>query len=157
MPIGVSKLLVLCSIISIIKFVLTTGEKGQPPAKIAFSAGRRFRLGPVSQDTIITFDNVFVNIGGSFDVYTSHFVCKVNATYIFTTHILSQEDHDAYAWIMVNSRHTMPLHGDPGYGTGSNTVILHLLKDDHVWVQLSKNSTLMNDYSTFSGHILFED
>jgi C1q domain len=53
----------------------------------------------------------------------------------------------------------VPIHGDgrAGYGTGSQTIILSLKTDDHVWIQLSKDSALLNDYTTFSGYLLFED
>ncbi|XP_050394495.1 otolin-1 [Patella vulgata] len=135
------------------------GDQGAQPPKIAFSASRSTKLGPVLQDTAVTFDRVHLNLGESFDPYTSHFICKHNGTYLFTTHILGQNKIDAYAWMMVNKNHKLPLHGDgrAGYGTGSNTIILELTVDEHVWVQLSKDSALMNDYSSFSGHILFDE
>ncbi|XP_064631817.1 inner ear-specific collagen-like isoform X2 [Lineus longissimus] len=139
------------------------GAKGEPGqsagAKIAFSASRGKKLGPEPQDTVVEFDKIFSNVGDGFDVHTSHFVCRHNGTYIFMTHILGQDTRDAFAWIMVNKNHQLPLHGDgrAGYGTGSNTIILHLNVDDHVWIQLNKNSALLNDYSTFSGYLIFED
>ncbi|ELT99221.1 hypothetical protein CAPTEDRAFT_57561, partial [Capitella teleta] len=104
----------------------------------------------------ITFDVQYTNVGDGFDVYSSHFVCKHNGTYLFATHILGQNEKDVYAWIMFNDKHKVPLHGDgrAGYGTGSQTVILQLRVDDHVWVQLSKDSGLLNDYTTFSGYLL---
>lgn len=59
----------------------------------------------------------------------------------------------------MNDKHKGPLHGDgrAGYGTGSQTLILTLKTDDHVWIQLSKDSALLNDYSTFSGFLQFDD
>ncbi|XP_046362394.1 complement C1q tumor necrosis factor-related protein 2-like [Haliotis rufescens] len=135
------------------------GQKGSRPPKVAFSVSRSKKLGPVLQNTPVTFDKIHTNLGESFDLYSSQFVCKVNGTYLFTTHVLGQDQHDAYVWIMLNNEHKMALHGDrrAGYGTGSNTIILHLVTDDHVWLQLSEKSALMNDYSSFSGYLLFED
>lgn len=138
------------------------GDKGQtakPTRRIAFSASRTTKLGRVMQDTIVTFNNVFVNIGESFDTYTSHFVCQVNGTYLFTAHIMGQNKIDAFAWVMVNNQHQLPLHGDgrAGFGSSSNTIILNLNVEDHVWIQLSKDSALLNDYSTFSGFLIFEN
>ncbi|XP_074648225.1 uncharacterized protein LOC141903805 [Tubulanus polymorphus] len=139
------------------------GAKGDPGTnilnKIAFSASRSKKLGPVLQNTIIVFENVHTNIGDGFDVYTSHFVCRRNGTYVFIAHILGQEKQDAEAWIVVNNQHKVPLHGDAraGYGTGSNTIILHLNLDDHVWIELSKNTAIFSDYTTFSGFLLFPD
>ncbi|XP_021342909.1 complement C1q tumor necrosis factor-related protein 2-like [Mizuhopecten yessoensis] len=135
------------------------GESGELRRQVAFSASRTSRLGPVLENTIVIYDNVFTNQGDSFDPYTSTFICKVNGTYLFAAHVLCNLDSDAFGWIMMNGNYVIPMHGDQraGYGTGSNTIILHLVKGDHVWIQLSKNSSLLNDYSTFSGYLLYAD
>lgn len=135
------------------------GEASKRNKKMAFSVVRSQRLGPVLQDTTVTFDTIVTNIGEGFDVYTSHFVCKSNATFVFMVHILGQNNVNAYAWLMLNDHHQVPLHGDgrAGYGAGSQSLILSLKADDHVWVQLNKDSGLLNDYTTFSGYMLFDD
>ncbi|XP_076460441.1 uncharacterized protein LOC143293454 [Babylonia areolata] len=135
------------------------GVKGPQPPRIAFTVSRSDPLGPVMQKTPVTFDKVHTNLGNSFDIYSSHFVCKINGTYIFIVHVLSAENRTAYGWVMLNNDHQMAFHGDAQsrHGTGSNTIILHLVRDDHVWVQLNENSSLLNHFSSFSGHILFED
>ncbi|KAK7113342.1 complement C1q subcomponent subunit C-like [Littorina saxatilis] len=135
------------------------GEKGARPPRIAFTVSRSEPLGPVMQKTPVTFDKIHTNQGDSFDVYSSHFICKINGTYFFTVHVLSAENRTAYGWIMLNNDHQMAFHGDAQafHGTGSNTIILHLVREDHVWVQLNENSSLLNHFSSFSGHILFED
>ena len=53
----------------------------------------------------------------------------------------------------------VPIHGDgrAGYGTGTQTIVLSMKIDDFVWIQLSKDSGLLNDYTTFSGYLVFED
>ena len=129
------------------------------PRNVAFSVARSLKLGPVVRDSTVKFDNIITNVGGSFDEKTSHFVCRISGTYLFATHVLSQKDKDVYAWIMLNNKHKLPLHGDKGagYGTGSQTVILRLVKGDEVWLQLRKDSALLNDFSTLSGYMLFED
>jgi len=66
----------------------TTGGK----RRVAFSVARSQKLGPVLQETLVMFDVVFTNLGDSFDVYSSHFVAKHNATYQFTTHIVGQNN-----------------------------------------------------------------
>ena len=135
------------------------GDLQKPNRKIAFSVGRSVKLGPVIEDTPITYDNIYTNTGNCFDEYSSHFVSKVNGTFLFMAHVLGQYNKDVYAWIMLNKKHKVPLHGNAraGYGMGSQTIILHLNVDDHVWIQISKDSGLLNDYSTFSGFLLFED
>ena len=135
------------------------GPKGDSPRRVAFSVMRTQRLGPVLQDTTITFDRVFTNQAEHFDIYTSHFICRVNGTYFFTAQIMGQNSKDTDGYIMLNNKHLVPLHGDAraGYGAGLNSVILTLKYDDHVWVQLSKDSAVQNDFTTFSGYLLFED
>ncbi|KAI0212314.1 Caprin-2, partial [Lamellibrachia satsuma] len=135
------------------------GYATKDPRKVAFSVARSLKLGPLIKDSVVLFDNVITNVGNSFDEHTSHFVCRVNGTYLFATHVLSQNNKDVYAWIMLNNKHKLPLHGDgrAGYATGSQTVILRLIKGDRVWLQLRKDSALLNDFSTFSGYLLFED
>jgi len=52
-----------------------------------------------------------------------------------------------------------PIHGDgrAGYGTGTQTIVLPIKIDDFVWIQVRKDSDLLNDYTTFSGYLVFED
>lgn len=78
---------------------------------------------------------------------------------ILPGHMVSQESQDVHAWIMLNDRHKIPLRGDKrcGHGTASQSVLLQLKRGDHVWMELSKTSALQNDFSTFSGFLIFED
>jgi hypothetical protein len=130
-----------------------------PARHVAFSVARSQKLGPVPADTAVTFDVVNANVGGSFDRRTSQFVCRYNGTYLFTAHVVGQNGRDAVAWLMANDRHRAPLHADgrAGHGSGSQTIVLRLRRFDRVWIQLTKDSALLNDYTTFSGHLLFED
>ncbi|GFS13665.1 complement C1q tumor necrosis factor-related protein 9 [Elysia marginata] len=57
------------------------GPRGKEPARVAFTVTRREPLGPVPQKTPVTFDKIHLNLGDSFDVYSSHFVCKVSQLY----------------------------------------------------------------------------
>ncbi|ESO03893.1 hypothetical protein HELRODRAFT_172920 [Helobdella robusta] len=145
-------------------FVGVKGSKGEPHvegfARVAFSVVRTQKLGPVGQDTTITFDLVLSNVGDSFDVYSSHFICKVNGTYFFTAHVVSQNSTSISAWLMMNSRHRSPLHSnrvDTGFSTGSQSVVFNLKKGDHVWLLLEKHSAILNDYTSFSGFLLFQN
>ena len=69
-----------------------SGVSGGEKRRVAFSVARSQKLGPVLQETIVTFDVVMTNVGDAFDVYSSHFVAKQNATYLFTTHIVGQNN-----------------------------------------------------------------
>lgn len=62
------------------------GSKGDQPPRIAFTVTRSEPLGPVQQKTPVTFDKIHLNLGDSFDVYSSHFICKV-CTSIATCHL----------------------------------------------------------------------
>ena len=70
-------------------FAGVKGNKGEPwldkRTRVAFSVMRNSKLGPVTQDTPITFDVILNNVGDSFEQYSSHFVCKINGTYFFTS------------------------------------------------------------------------
>jgi len=92
------------------------GRKGEPgaagrrpptssAARVAFSVARSQKLGPVLEDTPVGFDVVFANVGGGFDAASSRFVCRANGTYVFTVHLLGQNNMDVYAWIMMNDKH----------------------------------------------------
>ncbi|ESO05252.1 hypothetical protein HELRODRAFT_77797 [Helobdella robusta] len=126
--------------------------------KVAFSVVSRLKLGPVASDTAIIFDTVFINEGNGFDSSTSKFICPVGGSYLFSAHILSQLQLDVYAWIMLNDKHQLPLHGNgrAGHGSDSQTIILPLKAGDKVWVLINKDSATFNDYSTFSGFLLYE-
>lgn len=109
-------------------------------------------------ETRVTFDRVHSNSGSSFNMETSEFKAKVNGTYVFFVHVMSLPDADAYAWVMHNDHHQLPVFGDSkaGYGSGSNSMIVELAEGDRVWVKLSKDSGLLNDYTTFSGYLLYD-
>jgi len=72
---------------------------------VAFSVARSQKLGPVTDDTPVAFDVVFANVGEGFDVTASRFVCRTNGTYVFSAHLLGQNNMDVYAWIMMNDKH----------------------------------------------------
>ncbi|XP_052262527.1 complement C1q tumor necrosis factor-related protein 7-like [Dreissena polymorpha] len=135
------------------------GEKCVPSPKIAFFVTRTSRFGPVQQDTNIEFDKIFLNEGQAFDSHSSQFVCKVNGTYLFHAHILSQEDKDAFVTIMLNEQPRIPMHGDhrSGFGVASNMAIFKLEAGDKVYLRLKKDSAISNDSSTFSGYLIHSD
>merc|ERR1712150_191046 len=116
-------------------------------------------MGPVKEDTAVHFDTVHANIGGLFDLQTSRMVVKFNGTYFVTAHLLTQNEQDVYAWIMVNGKHRVPLHGDGrvGYGSASQAVLLQLTSGEEAWLQLSRDSAILNDYSTMTGWLVYED
>ena len=72
---------------------------------MAFSVVRSQKLGPVSANTLVTFDKILTNVGHSFDAVTSHFVSPINATYVIMAHVMGVDEREAHAFIMVNDRH----------------------------------------------------
>lgn len=102
---------------------------------------------------------MFLNQGNSFDEHSSQFVCKVNGTYIFNAHILSQENQNAFVMIMLNEQPRIPMHGDhrSGFGVASNTAIFQLVQGDKVYLRLKKDSAISNDSSTFSGYLIYAE
>lgn len=141
------------------KVSFISGEKCVQTPKVAFFVTRTSRFGPVQQDTNIEFNKVFLNQGNSFDEHSSQFVCKINGTYIFNAHILSQENQNAFIMIMLNEQPRIPMHGDhrSGFGVASNTAIFQLVQGDKVYLRLKKDSAISNDSSTFSGYLIYAD
>ena len=73
--------------------------------QVAFSVVRSQRLGPVSSNTLVSFDKILTNVGHSFNDMTSHFVSPINATFVVMTHIMGVDEREAHAFIMVNNKH----------------------------------------------------
>ena len=141
---------------------------------------RSQKLGPVSANTLVTFDKILTNVGNSFDAVTSHFVSPISATYVIMAHVMGVDEREAHAFIMVNDRHQVtsrvvinktnervkpipnrtyrlqiPVHATTHFGSGSQSLVLTLQRGDHIWIELGTGSALMNDYTTFSGFVLF--
>lgn len=66
----------------------------------------------------------------SFDTIASEFVVKGNGTYIFHLHVMSQEFTECYAYVMLNDRHHLPVHGDArnGWVTQVSTLRVELIR-----------------------------
>ena len=47
------------------------------------------------------------------------------------------------------------MHATTHFGSGSQSLVLTLQRGDHIWIELGTGSALMNDYTTFSGFVLF--
>ena len=47
------------------------------------------------------------------------------------------------------------MHATTHFGSGSQSLVLTVQRGDHIWIELGTGSALMNDYTTFSGFVLF--
>lgn len=116
------------------------------------------------EDTILIFDTIFVNIGNDFDVAHGVFHCRINGTYYFIIHANKwSNQNDLYLKLMKNDVMVIGLYEDAGYDyydMTSNSIMLHLVEEDQVWLQLHINNRVYGGSSrmtTFSGWMIYED
>lgn len=116
------------------------------------------------EDTILIFDTVFVNVGNDFDSERGVFNCRINGTYYFIVHANKwSNQNDLFLKLMKNGQMKIALYEDAGYDyydMTSNSLLLHLVEGDQVWLQLHINNRVYGGSSrmtTFSGWLLYED
>lgn len=140
-------------------FIFSSSISGQvtSPKRVAFMVKRTTRLTGSSSHLIdIKFDKVITNIGNGFDPHTSHFTAPLNGTYHFAMSYLSNKDY-ADVYLCVNGAIVLEMYGVNNAGTGSGVAILHLVKDDQVWLKLDPGDVMHPNYNSFTGYLMFED
>ncbi|KAI8496326.1 positive regulation of adiponectin secretion [Branchiostoma belcheri] len=129
----------------------------------AFSAARIISMGPVEEDSKISFQHVFANVGENFEADSGTFTCYVPGAYFFTFHTYRATNLEVPAFIrlMLNGESQVAVYesDDDDYrDTASNSVVLMLKEGDEVWLQLDINSYLsssVDKHTTFTGFLLF--
>ncbi|XP_035661865.1 complement C1q and tumor necrosis factor-related protein 9A-like [Branchiostoma floridae] len=129
----------------------------------AFSAARINSMGPVDEDSKISFQHVFANVGENFEADSGTFTCYVPGAYFFTFHTYRATNLEVPAFIrlMLNGESQVAVYesDDDDYrDTASNSVVLMLKEGDEVWLQLDINSYLsssVDKHTTFTGFLLF--
>ncbi|XP_033126901.1 collagen alpha-1(X) chain-like [Anneissia japonica] len=128
----------------------------------AFSVARITPIMPNTNNTAITFDVVYANLGNDFDMKTGFYKCPLNGTYYFNTHVYKHKilkkpsvrlyKNDEY--IMVIDDFAPPNRHD----STSSSVILSLVEGDRVWLELNRKVKLHHNRSRrsiFTGFLLF--
>ncbi|XP_078613817.1 neurotrypsin-like [Branchiostoma floridae x Branchiostoma japonicum] len=134
---------------------------------IAFSAGwttGNFKPSSSSQYTI-PFNAVYTNIGGHYST-DGRFTAPISGHYFFVFNGYSQYlgSYDVYIDFMINnSAYKTNWVYDPdnrdSYDTSSNSIIVHLNRNDYVSIRIHSTSYALSGYerTTFSGFLIQAD
>ena len=117
----------------------------------------------IAPRTTIKFARVQTNIGNAYDSATGEFTVPLAGVYVFYSHILTKHKHFIETGLQINGVTKLLLYsgGSPYYGSGSNSMVVHLNKGDRVkMVTGCCGSTpfyIHHLWSTFSGFLLTPD
>lgn len=129
----------------------------------AFSAARTTPLEGTSE-MAVTFDKVYVNIGGDFDAATGRFRCRVPGAYFFSF-TAGKAPHKSLSVMLVRNRdEVQALAFDEQRRPGarraaSQSAMLQLDYGDTVWLRLhgAPQYALGAPGATFSGYLVYAD
>ncbi|KAG8519583.1 Complement C1q tumor necrosis factor-related protein 4 [Galemys pyrenaicus] len=129
----------------------------------AFSAARTTPL-EGSSELAVTFDKVYVNIGGDFDAATGQFRCRVPGAYFFSF-TAGKAPHKSLSVMLVRNRdEVQALAFDEQRRPGarraaSQSAMLQLDYGDTVWLRLhgAPQYALGAPGATFSGYLVYAD
>lgn len=134
--------------------------------RVAFSAMRNNIMGnpesPINGRQIVTFDHVRVNVGNGFDMESSTFVAPVSGVYSLSFQVYRLFNKNPLTVVLsVNDSPQLSgfANGKTGnYEAAHNNGLFHLRERDRVNVQVSLGNLDGGwKFSTFSGHLIFED
>ncbi|XP_009860916.3 cerebellin-1-like [Ciona intestinalis] len=145
---------------------------GQRSQRVAFSVTRtsdalgegmftyRTKQGEIR--TIVTFDSILLNYGNCYDTARHHFTPSVNGVYSLEFRIIKTfNSNGLVVALTVNGGAMVHAFADANgadHETASNGALLHLVKGDHVRIEVVEGALGAGwKYSTFTGHLLYED
>lgn len=136
---------------------------GSSELRSAFSAARTTPLEGTSE-MAVTFDKVYVNIGGDFDAATGQFRCRVPGAYFFSF-TAGKAPHKSLSVMLVRNRdEVQALAFDEQRRPGarraaSQSAMLQLDYGDTVWLRLhgAPQYALGASGATFSGYLVYAD
>lgn len=79
----------------------------------------------------IVFEDVKTNVGNGYNGHQGTFIAPVSGLYLITTSVLSRQNREYWAAVVVNGTEIVRLNGrgtDGRHGTGAQTMILSLNK-----------------------------
>ncbi|XP_070284106.1 complement C1q tumor necrosis factor-related protein 4 [Myotis yumanensis] len=138
---------------------------GSTELRSAFSAARTTPLEGTSEtEMAVTFDKVYVNIGGDFDAATGRFRCRVPGAYFFSF-TAGKAPHKSLSVMLVRNRdEVQALAFDEQRRPGarraaSQSAMLQLDYGDAVWLRLhgAPQYALGAPGATFSGYLVYAD
>lgn len=141
-----------------------------PASRIAFSASlfsdEQFRCyGPLDPNSIIIYKNVFLNLGGYYNMGSGIFTAPRSGVYTFAVSVYSDAGApgnllSSCASLQVNNLLVAGAKDQNTYDqedSATIVVVLQLSAGDQVTVNLPKGCFLCDDshYNTFSGFLLY--
>ncbi|KAI5759277.1 C1QTNF4 [Gulo gulo luscus] len=144
-------------------WALGPAAAGSTELRSAFSAARTTPLEGTSE-MAVTFDKVYVNIGGDFDAATGQFRCRVPGAYFFSF-TAGKAPHKSLSVMLVRNRdEVQALAFDEQRRPGarraaSQSAMLQLDYGDTVWLRLhgAPQYALGAPGATFSGYLVYAD
>ncbi|XP_077977020.1 complement C1q tumor necrosis factor-related protein 4-like [Glandiceps talaboti] len=129
----------------------------------AFCVGLTYSIGPTEASRQVEFDHIYTNTGADYDKAKGVYACPINGTYFFSWTVMPREGMgQTHAGLVRNDQHIIT---SIAVDTGTNIAILHLYKDDQIFIELKSGYSLRgwsvdedgDIYSTFSGFLLYRD
>ncbi|XP_078702818.1 complement C1q-like protein 4 [Branchiostoma floridae x Branchiostoma belcheri] len=136
------------------------------PPVVVFSAARTLALDAPDGNKVVTYDNVYVNVGAAYNRSSGKFVAPVAGIYSFTFNGMTRSVTSASYWIALiqNDLPRATLWEDNtssgSVHSSSNTVLLQLAAGDQVFVELRQGKFLNSNFNrhvTFSGFLIHAD
>ncbi|MEQ2240966.1 hypothetical protein ILYODFUR_020516 [Ilyodon furcidens] len=115
---------------------------------------------------IVTFDTVYVNIGGDFDAKAGLFRCRIPGAYYFSFTVGKFPHKDLSVMLMKNRNEVQAIVYEENAGeerkVQSQSVMLQLEFDDTVWLRLHGDPRYAlysntGHYTTFNGYLIYPD
>ncbi|KAH9490622.1 Complement C1q-like protein 2 [Bulinus truncatus] len=129
---------------------------------IAFSVGLT-KTTEVLKGDIVKYREIYANIDDSYNISTGIFTCPLDGHYIFHVGVIATCNRSVALNLYLNSEYKVSVYAyaENIYGTGGNTVILHLKQNNKVYLKTERDSELLGNatgiFNTFSGFLLFAD
>ncbi|XP_048866748.1 cerebellin-2a [Brienomyrus brachyistius] len=132
-------------------------------AKVAFSAVRGTNHEPSemsNKSMTIYFDQILVNVGNHFDLKSSVFQAPRRGIYSFNFHVVKVYNRQTIQVNLMQNEYPVisAFAGDQDVTreAASNGVLLHLERDDRLYLKLERGNLMGGwKYSTFSGFLVF--
>ena len=129
---------------------------------VAFHAGIAGFTGSDTENSIIPFDVVHLNIGGAYDPSTGEFTPTISGLYLISYDVLADGScgvNDVCALLYVNGV-SLSSSCSEVFASGGAAVVLQLTANDSVWMAVNSGHPCLtldvySFYNKFSGYLIY--